>query len=274
MLGAEKEFFVHIINFDIVTIQMKNITEKSYMIPKNFKVDHLKDYDEKDCFLTVSKNRHLVITSVKNSKKWKKLKPSNDQNEAMKTVLFNDITIYGNADTMKKLKTITEKIFQMWCSIFEIVNIPRKKWMKINIVNAETSKLSRIFKLNLENKIFIDKKFDALHEQNKMSWTTKFTSYVFSVFVVWHTVHLSGKESLRKGRVVIDIKNLNKITKFDAYSMLLQSNIISAMQDCKFISIMDCATFFHQWKVVNEDKHKFTMITHRGSEQWNVAVMN
>lgn len=144
--------------------------------------------------------------------------------------------------------------------------------MKVKTTN-EIPKPARVFRVSPEDKAFIDKEFDALHEQRKMEWTTKPTPYAFPVFVVWHTVHLQGKEPRRKGRVVVDIRGLNKVSEFDAYSMPLQSDIISSIQGCKYISIMNCAAFFHQWRVAKEDRHKLTVITHRGSEQWNVAMM-
>ena len=145
--------------------------------------------------------------------------------------------------------------------------------MKINTIKAAVPKPARVFKLSSEDRAFINKEFDALHTQRKLKWTINSTSYAFSVFVVWHTIHLSGKVPQKKSRVIVDIRRLNKIIEFDAYSMPLQSDIISCVQGCKFISIMNCATFFHQWRVVMKDRHKLTVVSHRGSEQWNVAIM-
>lgn len=145
--------------------------------------------------------------------------------------------------------------------------------MRITI-NDLFSKSFRIFKISFENKALIDKKFDVLHAQEKIEWSTKSTSYAFLVFVIWHTMRLHDKKPLRKNRVVVDIRELNKISEFDAYFMSLQSDIIFCIQDCKFISIMNCALFFHQWRVAEKDKHKLIVITHRGVEQWNVVVMS
>ena len=87
--------------------------------------------------------------------------------------------------------------------------------------------------------------------------------------MVWRTIN--GE---RKGRVVVDIRGLNKISMFDAYFMSLQFDILSAVIDCSYISMMDCVDFFHQWLVRMMNRHKLTVISHRGSEQWNVAVMS
>ena len=139
--------------------------------------------------------------------------------------------------------------------------------MKINIIKTTISKTARIFKLKSKNKAFINKKFDALHTQSKLEWTVNFISYAFSIFVVWHTVHLPGKILQKKSRMIINIRKLNKITEFDAYPMFLQSDVIFCVQKCKFIFIMNCAAFFHQWRVVMKDRHKLTVVTHRKSEQ-------
>ena len=58
-----------------------------------------------------------------------------------------------------------------------------------------------------------------------MSWISESTPYGYSVFVVWRTIHFLGKASTRKGRVVVDIRGLNKITESDSYPMSLQADI-------------------------------------------------
>ena len=147
-----------------------------------------------------------------------------------------------------------------------MVSISPNRWIKINIIKATISEFARIFKLSSENKAFVNKKFDVLHTQKKSKWTINFISYAFSVFVVWHTVHLLDKPSQKKNRVIVNIRELNKIIEFDAYSMLLQSNIIFCVQKCKFIFIMNCATFFHQWHVIMKNRHKVTIVSHKKSE--------
>lgn len=112
-------------------------------------------------------------------------------------------------------------------------------------ITKKILKLFCVFRVSSKNKVFINKKFNVLHEQRKLEWATKLTPYAFSVFVVWHTVQIQG-EAVHKGRVVVNIRGLNKVSEFDVYSMFLQSDIISRLQDSKFISIMDCAAFFHQ----------------------------
>ena len=51
-LNPEKRFFAHVTNSEIIAIQVRNTSEKPYMMPKNLKIDHVRDYDEKGCFMT------------------------------------------------------------------------------------------------------------------------------------------------------------------------------------------------------------------------------
>ena len=92
----------------------------------------------------------------------------------------------------------------------------------------------------------IDKEFKRLHSKGKISWTTEPTPYGYPVFVCMVTVHSAGKEPIRKGRVVVDIRGLNKITEPDSYPMLLQGQVTSLVQGYRFISITDGVSFFQK----------------------------
>ena len=45
------------------------------------------------------------------------------------------------------------------------------------------------------------------------------------------------------------------------------------MAGCQFISVFDATGYFHQWLVRVIDRYKFTVVSYRGQEQFNVAVM-
>ena len=55
--------------------------------------------------------------------------------------------------------------------------------------------------------------------------------------------------------------------------MLLQTNIISAMAGCYYISVFDATGFFYQWLVRLTDRHKFIVMSHRDQKQFNIAVI-
>ncbi|KAI1000757.1 hypothetical protein K3495_g7440 [Podosphaera aphanis] len=52
-----------------------------------------------------------------------------------------------------------------------------------------------------------------------------------------------------------------------------QAEIILAIAGSSFISTIDAASFFYQWKVRNDDQHKLTVSSHRGQETFSCAVM-
>jgi hypothetical protein len=78
---------------------------------------------------------------------------------------------------------------------------------------------------------------------------------------------------VRKGRAVVDIRGLNRAAITDAYPIPLQSDIISDILACKYISIVDGTDFFYQWLVAEGDRSKFTVVSHRGLEISNVVIM-
>ena len=151
--------------------------------------------------------------------------------------------------------------------------MPQDQWMAINTKTGVKIDAARMYPVGFQNRTVIDKEFDEFHRQNKMQWTKSPTKYGYPVFVIWRTVHLPGKTPERKRKIVVNIRGLNKITESDVYLMPLQSDIISAVQNASYITVIDCAAFFHQWPVKFSDRDKLTVVSHRGNEQWNVAVI-
>jgi hypothetical protein len=78
----------------------------------------------------------------------------------------------------------------------------------------------------------------------------------------------------KKERVVVDIRDLNKITETDSYSMPLQVDIISIVAECKFIFVIDAVAFFYQFRVREKNRHKLTVVSHREQEYFFVAFMS
>ena len=130
-------------------------------------------------------------------------------------------------------------------------------------------KAARVYPQGTESRECIDKPFDELHKTGRMSWSAKATPFSFPVFVVWKI----AQNGERKGRVVVDIRTVNHLAQLDAYPIPLQSDIIAAVAGCGYISVIDCASFFYHWRVAPEDRHKLIVVSHRGQEQFNVAVM-
>ena len=106
-----------------------------------------------------------------------------------------------------------------------------------------------------------------------MNRITKITSYDYSIFVIWRIIQLFDKKSKRKKQAIIDIRDLNKIIKSNNYSMQLQFDIISIVQNCLYIIIVNYNEFFYQWRIRVNDKSKLIVVLYRDNEHFNVIVM-
>ena len=302
MLKQENDFFAVIIDFNSMTVQIRNVNNQSYRISRNLKIDNFRDFEKKDCYaINVDDNHLAMMSSISWTKRLRQLvvvdliifadvvdiakfEFSNvaslqisfvsSFDDVIEIVMFNDITIYDDKSAYVRLFIVIEAYSKIWRDIENVMNIFEKDWMITFIVVDVKSEIVKVYSLSSKDKTIIDKKFDKLHVDEKLKWTFKSTSYEFSVFVIWRIVHSSSKSIEKKERVVIDIRVLNKISKFDVYSMRLQQNIISIIVDSSYISIMNDVNFFHQWRVQQSNRHKLTIVNHRDSEQWNVVVMN
>ena len=78
---------------------------------------------------------------------------------------------------------------------------------------------------------------------------------------------------MQKSCSVVNIHAFNVIAKKDAYSMQIQTDMISQIADVHFITVVNAAAFFYQWWTKLTDCKKFTVVSHCESEQFNVAVM-
>jgi hypothetical protein len=125
-----------------------------------------------------------------------------------------------------------------------------------------------VYPLGTEDKKLIDQTFDDLQAKRRLKYTIESTSFSYLVFVVCKMVN-----DKRKGRVVMNIRGLNFMMLSDVYSLPLQEDIISAVKNCNFLSVIDCASFFYQWRVHSSDRHKLTVVSHRGQETFQVTVM-
>ncbi len=119
----------------------------------------------------------------------------------------------------------------------------------------------------------VDEAFDRLHDQGKMTYTTQHTSTGFPVFVVWRTVQRPGREPERQGRAVVDLRPLNKVTVRDVYPVPTQNDIILLTQGKRFITVLDAAEFFYQWRVRRDHRARVCVVSHRGQEMFHVAIM-
>ena len=184
------------------------------------------------------------------------------------SVMPNGVTVYQGNPAIQEVVNEYPKLWEEG----GFADIPREEWMRIPLKadwEDNTPKTARVYPLGRDAREVVNKTFDKLHAQGRLSWTSESTPFSYPVFVVWKTM----PDGTRKGRAVIDIRGLNAITQADLYPLPLQADLIASVKDCEFITIIDCASFFYQWRVHERDRHKLTVVSHRGQETFNVAVM-
>lgn len=202
---------------------------------------------------------------------------TDDDTEHREYLLSNGVTIFGNEQQHCQLQNLISKYKVIWEDQKCFAKTPTGEEMTINLIPDWQSKYkagqARVYTAGSEDRKVIDKTFDELHKQGRLHWTNTSTPFSFPCFVIWKNITKEDGSCDKKGRVVIDIRALNHITLPDAYPIPTQADIIAAVAGCNFISTIDCASFFYQWKVQKDHQHKFTVSSHRGQETFNCAVM-
>lgn len=289
-LGPEGGIFSHIVDAHTGVVQARNTTSQDVVIPRNMKLGFIQEYEEDGCYFASQDDAHLAVNSgsstpAKKSANWVKKAMTvgvaamaafqgvfKSPSPATEAVLPSGIIVYGDNATQAELAKVADSYPKLWHDNGSTVRVPEDSWMPITIKPDSKIEPAKVYPVGPYDKQLIDETFDKLHSHGRMEYTTQPTPYGYPVFVVWRTVPgPNGPE--RKGRVVVDIRGLNKIAVTDTYLMPLQSDITSAVAGCQYISVFDAAGFFHQWLVRLADRYKLTVVSHRGQEQFNVVVI-
>ena len=117
--------------------------------------------------------------------------------------------------------------------------------MSIEIKWNVKIKTTKMYSLNFVDKKFVNETFNKLHAQKRMKYINQFISHEYSIFVIWRTI-FDFDNSKRKKRVIVNIRDFNKIIFIDSYFISLQIDIIVAVIECRFIFVFDVVDFFHQ----------------------------
>lgn len=144
--------------------------------------------------------------------------------------------------------------------------------MRLPLLPGAKPPRCQVYRQAPDAQAFIDEVHDELHAQGKMSWSTTQTPGALPAFVVWKWVPKNGIWT-RVGRVVVDSRPWNKVQEQDYYPMPTQEDIIIMARGKRFITIVDAAKFFHQWRVHPDDVKHQAIVTHRGQELLYVVVM-
>jgi hypothetical protein len=152
-----------------------------------------------------------------------------------------------------------------------IVPMAEEDKMRIELVDGwqEQLKPVKFYPLSRQDSEFLYQTHDVLHSQGKMSFMNEPTSIACPAFVVWKYVN----NVKAKGRVVIDMRPLNRVMVPDVYPLPDQDDIMSAMVGKKFFTSLDATSFFFQLPVLTKHRNRMVIITPRGLERSNVALM-
>ena len=188
----------------------------------------------------------------------------------LKHVMSNDVIIYDESNVIARITKMINVYSIVWNDQNITIDIFKKQWISIILKSdVEILKSTRIYSVEFKNRTIIDVIFDKMHKKDKMTWVIQFTFFNFSTFVIWRNIVNDVKK-----RVIMNIRDLNKITLTNFYSLSLQSNIINAITDYEYINIVDDVNWFHQFNVQKTNCHKFIVISHRDQKQFNVALMS
>ena len=272
-----------IVDNSLLSLMIRNDTDLPVTFARHTRLDKVLEYEAEGCFqidmehVTLAEKPPKKVRSKSLIKKaFKGLMCAVAAFSAVisikKTVYSIGVTIYEDMIAIAKIAKVVEAFSSLWKDIDNVINVSENQWMEISLVEnwQEIYKAgqARVYPVGVRDKEVIDKAFDKLHEQGRMEWTTTSTPFSFPCFVVWRET-VDGP----KGRVVIDIRALNKITVPDAYPVSMQSEILALLRNATHISTVDAAAFFYQWWVQRQHRYRLSVSLHRGQETFNVSVM-
>ena len=140
-------------------------------------------------------------------------------------------------------------------------------------LDAKLQTSARIYLLDVKDHEVVNKIFNKLHNQKHMTWAENYISSDYSIFVVWQDVLINDKIT-KKEWVVINLRDFNKIMKSDIYSIFLQTDIIQAIAECSYISVLDAVSFFYQWQVYSSHHQHFLIVSHHEQKIFQVMIMS
>ena len=271
--------YTHIVDEKMSSVFVQNDTDRPILLPKNVKLGHVMEYEENGCYSVDSDHQELAVKPPKRRNWFKKaLRGAMATAAAFGAAITSTpqefvhptgVTIHGTPTATSSIANVVDQFPNLWKDTGQ-VNLPESESMDIPLVDNWKDLYkpgqARVYPLGEKDKAVIDKTFDELHEQNRMEWTTSSTPFSFPCFVVW-------RDDTKKGRVVVDIRALNKITMPDAYPMPSQAEIIAMIKDATHISTIDAASFFYQWLVNRLHRYRLTVSSHRGQETFRVPIM-
>jgi RNase H-like domain found in reverse transcriptase/Reverse transcriptase (RNA-dependent DNA polymerase)/Integrase zinc binding domain len=259
--------YAHAVDSEFSFVHAQNQTNKPVTIPRATRLGTLAELDLLTAYQVDASAAGLAATIQPSP-----LKVIGTMTEKT-TVTATGATIYGSGDVAKRLETVLQA-YDVWRDKGQ-VDIPIENWMRIPLVDDWQSKIKKnpVYPLGCQDRAIVDETFDKLHEQGRMRWADSHTPSGYPVFVAWRLVNQPDGSRVRKGRTVVDIRNMNRIVEPDIYPLPAQQEIIQMVAGRNYVSVIDAASFFYQWRIHPQDRRHLSVISHRGQEIFNVAIM-
>ena len=303
--------YAHVVDSSIAFVQIWNDSDELILLEHHTHLSYITECLEENCYLMLSE-AHSLVSKVFTKIHWSSwvqraltavllvsdivqsafsgssLVPNSSQsfskadasvvpavNASLEIILSNSITVYSKLKVSALYAETVNQYSDLWVDKSWVIKLFKKDWMTISLINSwDSSKVTaKVYSTTEKDCDEIDKTFNKLHEQNWMKFFNELTSFTYSVFIVWRTIAKGDSSTVHKARVVVNICSLNKIILSDSYSLLWQSDIISAVRDCLYISIMNRVIFFYQWLMFWKNCHKLTVTIHQNLKHFNVTVI-
>ena len=273
--GDKGGLFTHVVDANLTEVHAYNATNVSLTLQRHLRLGDVVDYEQTDCFLAATQDRHLAIAPRHSDMQLMPMQLETSsflpkRHQENETVLCNGITIHGNEAQATLLADLVFQFASLWDTP-QFINIPEDQYMTIPLIDDWQAKAKfppKVYPLGQRQRAKVDEVFDELHGQGKMAWSHQPTPFGCPVFVVSQNTAEGIKD-----RVVVDIRPLNQISQRDNHPLPLQEDIISEIAGFPYITVVDGTAFFHQFRVAEVDRPKLAVNTHRGQEIFNVVVM-
>ena len=269
--------FVQIVKCGMTKTLMRNNADIVLTIASKTQLVQVVKYEADACYQAHIDTVGAALLNVHCSTLWDLMAfnsiAKNTSTESDETILDNGITCYRDPDIVNKLEEVIRQFKpSLWTDTKTTMDLSEDQRMDIPLIANWEEKFkagnAKVYLLRPKDCEIVDTECGQLFCQGRMDWSRPMP-FTYPCFVVWTT----KADSTRKGRTIMNIRLLNKITLPDAYPMSSQANILADLQEVTHILTVDCSAFFYQWRVKPNQKHQLTMSLHCGQEVFNVAVM-
>lgn len=264
-------FFAQAVDGNFAFVHAINRTNEPIVVRRKDRIGYISEFDFTEAFQVGTDAAELASSDTRHP---------NDARPAIlpdstgrETVTPEGITIHGDGENARRFRQIAES-YDIWRDTGP-ARIPEELYMHIPLKEGwENSKMKhKVYPLSKEGEKLVDETFDKLHDQDRMDWATGHTPSGYPVFVAYRTIPKPDGTTIKKGRVVVDLRGLNKRVELDVYPLPLQEEIIAMVAGCAYITIVDAISFFYQWRIREDHQNRVAVVSHRGQEIFKVAIM-